>query len=64
MRRIGEMMMRRADQFSVMAGLIPAIHVFLTIAKTWMPGMQTSLRRLHKFDCVPGMTAREAGGCA
>jgi len=33
-----------------MAGLVPAIHVFLTLAsRTWMPGTS------------PGMTAREAG---
>jgi hypothetical protein len=29
--------MLRAASFSVMAGLVPAIHVLLSI-KTWMPG--------------------------
>jgi hypothetical protein len=31
---------------SVMAGLVPAIHVFLAAAQTWMPGTR------------PGMTER------
>jgi len=42
-----------------MAGLVPAIHAFLAEGATWMPGMQTSLRSLHKFDSVPGMTETE-----
>jgi hypothetical protein len=29
---------KRIDLSTVMAGLVPAIHVFLSEAKTWMPG--------------------------
>jgi hypothetical protein len=28
---------------SVMAGLVPAIHVFLATAKTWMPGTRPGM---------------------
>ena len=37
---------RRSYPFSVMAGLVPAIHVFVAKGKTWMPGTR------------PGMTAQ------
>jgi hypothetical protein len=36
-----------SNPINVMAGLVPAIHVFLTAAKTWMPGTR------------PGMTTSE-----
>jgi hypothetical protein len=42
--------MKRAHYLSVMAGLVPAIHVFLAgPGKTWMPGTR------------PGMTGESAG---
>jgi hypothetical protein len=47
----------------VMAGLVPAIHVFdaQRKARRGCPAAQTSLRSLRKLDCVPGMTASEGG---
>jgi hypothetical protein len=45
-----------------MAGLVPAIHVFVAHqGKTWIPGTQTSLRSLRKLDCAPGMTTHDCG---
>src|SRR5437899_10262976 len=43
----------------VMAGLVPAIHVFLRGLKTWMPGT----RACPGLDPGPGMT-NEAWSCA
>jgi hypothetical protein len=41
-----------------MAGLVPAIHVFLNDKeRRGCPASQTSLRSLRKLDCGPGMTS-------
>ena len=32
-----------ALNYSVMAGLVPAIHVFLAAAQTWMPGTRPGM---------------------
>jgi hypothetical protein len=47
-------------RFFVMAGLVPAIHVFLaaTLLRRGCPGSQTSLRSLRKGRLLcPGMTS-------
>jgi hypothetical protein len=38
------------DSFFVMAGLVPAIHVFLCIAaaKTWMPGTSPGMTSFNQ----------------
>jgi hypothetical protein len=46
---------------SVMAGLVPAIHVFfpyLLQSKTWMPGTRLVLGPAGGRTRVPGMTVR------
>ena len=35
------------DSLFVMAGLDPAIHVFLAVAKTWMPGTRPGMTSLR-----------------
>jgi hypothetical protein len=47
-----------------MAGLVPAIHVFLKVkeSKTWMPA-QASLRSLRKLDCEREHDGRRIGQC-
>jgi hypothetical protein len=43
-----------------MAGLVPAIHVFLRCAavKTWMPGTRFTLGPAEGRTRVPGMTSQ------
>ena len=40
------------DSFFVMAGLVPAIHVFLCFAaaKTWMPGTSPGMTSFNQFE--------------
>ena len=52
-----EIACERAVYFAVMAGLVPAIHVFCA-AKTWMPGTSSAKTR---FALRPGMTT--LGAC-
>jgi hypothetical protein len=34
-----------------MAGLVPAIHVFLAVeAKTWMPGTRPGMTKIFQFN--------------
>jgi hypothetical protein len=40
----------------VMAGLVPAIHVFALVFERGCPASQASLRSLRKLGCVPAMT--------
>src|SRR5580765_4875769 len=42
---------------SVMAGLVPAIHVFLAAAQTWMPGTRPGMTRRRT---APGTGARSS----
>jgi hypothetical protein len=41
---------------NVMAGPVPAIHVFDFCLEAWIPASQASLRSQRKLGCVPGMT--------
>ena len=42
--------------YSVMAGLVPAIHVLLAAAQTWMPGTGLQPGRPKAGPGWPGMT--------
>jgi O-succinylbenzoate synthase len=44
-------------------GAVPAIHVFISARKTWMPGTADKFTQSAQLDCMPGMTVLAADPC-